>query len=54
LERLVITAGTRLRARIAPRVIETRQGPVEVADLHLEDGSIARGVRFASFNFLDS
>jgi hypothetical protein len=54
LERLVITAGTRLRARIAPRVIETRQGPVEVADLHLEDGSVARGVRFASFNFLDS
>jgi hypothetical protein len=53
LQRLVIAAGTRLRARIKPRVVETAQGPVEVADLYLQDGSLARGVRFASFQFLD-
>ena len=27
--------------------------PVEVADLHLDDGRVARAVRFAAFRFLD-
>jgi hypothetical protein len=53
LEKLVIKQGTRLQARIQPSVVETRFGPVEVADLFLEDGSVARAVRYATFRFLD-
>jgi hypothetical protein len=53
IERLVIKQGTRLSAEIKPYVVETIRGPVEVADLFLEDGSIARAVRFATFRFVD-
>lgn len=53
LEQLVIRAGTKTRALIKPHVRETKEGPVEVADLHFEDGIIARDVRFASFTFVD-
>jgi hypothetical protein len=53
LERLVIKQGTRLSAEIKPYVVETTRGPVEVADLFLEDGSVARSVRFATFRFVD-
>ena len=53
LEQLLIKHGTRLTAGIKPYVVETNRGPVEVADLILEDGSVARGVRFASFRFID-
>ncbi len=53
LERLLIEQGTRLNAQIKPRVIESERGPVEVADLFLEDGSVARAVRYATFVFVD-
>jgi hypothetical protein len=53
LEQLVIKQGTRLSAEISPYVVETKRGPVEVADLFLEDGSIARAVRYATFRFVD-
>jgi len=53
LEQVVIKAGTRLRAHVKPHVVESNWGPVEAADLFLDDGSVARGVRFASFSFLD-
>lgn len=53
LERVVIQPGTRLHVQIQPYVVESERGPVEVADLFLEDGSIARAVRFATFTFLD-
>jgi hypothetical protein len=53
LERLVIKQGTRLRAEIKPYVVETKRGPVEVADLFLDDGNVARTVRFATFRFVD-
>jgi hypothetical protein len=53
MEQVVIAAGTRLQARVKPYVVESDLGPVEVADLFLEDGSVARGVRFAAFSFLD-
>ena len=53
LEQLVIKQGTRLNAEIRPYVVETKRGPVEVADLVLEDGSIARAVRYATFSFVD-
>jgi hypothetical protein len=52
-QRVVIKEGTRLLAKIKPYVVEPPDGPVEVADLHLEDGSVARAVRFAAFWFLD-
>jgi hypothetical protein len=53
LERVVIKQGTRVRADIAPYVDETAWGPIEMADLFLEDGSVARAVRYATFTFLD-
>jgi len=53
LERVVIKEGTRLHAEIKPYVAESDDGPIEVADLHMQDGSIARAVRFAAFRFLD-
>jgi hypothetical protein len=53
LEQLVIGQGTRLSAQIKPYIVETKRGPVEVADLFLEDGSVARAVRYATFSFVD-
>jgi hypothetical protein len=53
MEQILIKPGTRLRARVRPYVVESMLGPVEAADLFLEDGTLARGVRFASFRFLD-
>jgi hypothetical protein len=52
-QRVIIKEGTQLAARIRPCVTESPDGPVEVADLTLEDGSTARAVRFAAFRFLD-
>jgi hypothetical protein len=52
-QRVVIKEGTRLHAQIKPYVAESPDGPVEVADLYMDDGSVARAVRFAAFRFLD-
>jgi len=52
-QRLVIKEGTRLTAGIKPYVTESPDGPIEVADLRFEDGSVARAVRYAAFRFLD-
>jgi hypothetical protein len=52
-QQLVIQRGTRMRAQIKPYVVESREGPIEVADLLLEDGSFSRAVRFGSFHFVD-
>ena len=52
-QRVMIKEGTQLTVRVRPHVVESPDGPVEVADLHLEDGGIARAVRFAAFRFLD-
>jgi hypothetical protein len=52
-QRVIIRVGTRLHANIKPYVVESREGPVEVADLRFEDGSVARAVQFAAFRFLD-
>ena len=41
LERVLIRKGSRLRAQLKPYVVETVHGPVEVADLHFEDGEQA-------------
>jgi hypothetical protein len=53
LERLLIRSGTRLQAQVKPYVVETEDGPVEVADLFFEDGTTTRMVPFESFSFVD-
>jgi len=53
LERVLIRRGTRVRAQLRPYVIETDNGPVEVADLFFEDGTSTRGVRFEWFTFVE-
>jgi hypothetical protein len=53
LERMLIRRGTRLRAEIKPYVVETEDGPVEVADLFFADGTTTRMVRLGRFSFVD-
>lgn len=53
LERLRIRKGDRLQAQIKPSVVETEDGPVEVADLFFTDGMTTRMVPFKSFSFVD-
>ena len=52
-QRMIIKFGERLTARIQPYVVESACGPVEMANLYLEDGAIVTGVRYAAFRFLD-
>jgi hypothetical protein len=51
LERMIIQKGAQVRVELRPYVVETKDGPVEVADLFLEDGTAIRMVRFACFRF---
>lgn len=53
LERVRIRRGDRIRAQIRPYVAETEGGPVEVADLFLEDGTATRGIPYGAFTFVD-
>ena len=53
LERVSFLKGSRLRAQLRPHVLDTEEGPVEVADLFFEDGTATRRVRFACFTFID-
>ena len=53
MQRIVIKEGTQFSAKIKPYVAESPDGPIEVADLYLDDGSVLRAVRFAAFRFLD-
>lgn len=53
LERLRIRKGDRLQAQIKPYVIESEDGPVEVADLFFADGTTTRRVRFEAFSFTE-
>jgi hypothetical protein len=53
LERILIRPGTRLQAQLKPYVVETEDGPVEVADLFFEDGTTTRMVPFALFSLVD-
>jgi hypothetical protein len=43
----------RVRAETKPYVIEGEAGPVEVADLVFEDGTVTRRIRFAWFRFVE-
>jgi hypothetical protein len=53
LERLRVRKGTRARAQLKPYVVETPDGPVEVADLFFADGTTTRAVPFGRFSFAD-
>lgn len=53
LERLRIEEGTRAQVQLRPYVIETDSGPVEVADLYFEDGTVTRQIRFEQFRFVE-
>jgi hypothetical protein len=53
LEKIVLKPGTRMRVQIKPYVVQTALGPVEAADLFLEEGVIAHRVSYACFSFLD-
>lgn len=53
LERMLVRRGTRFQAQMKPYVMETEDGPVEVADLFFADGTTTRMVRFESFSFVD-
>ena len=53
LERVRIEKGARRRVQIKPHIMETDDGPVEVADLFFADGTTIRQVPFASFRFVD-
>ena len=53
LEQLFIHRGTRLQALIKPYVMETADGPYEVADLFFADGTSACTVPFEWFSFVD-
>ena len=53
LERTLLEPGTRLRAQVRPHVVETDEGPVEVADLFFEDGTATPSVPFAFFAFVE-
>ena len=52
LERVLIRPGDRMLAQIRPHVVETDDGPVEMADLFFADGTATRGVPFETFTFL--
>jgi hypothetical protein len=53
LERVLLRKGARRQAQIKPYVVETEDGPVEVADLFFEDGTATRTVPFACFSLVD-
>jgi hypothetical protein len=53
LERLVIRKSDRRLAQLKPYVVETADGPVEVADLFFEDGTATRQIPFSSFRFVE-
>jgi hypothetical protein len=53
MERLLVRQGTRVRVQIKPYVVESGEGPVEVADLFFEDGTTTRMVPFAFFSFVE-
>ena len=54
LERRSVRRGSRLAAQLKPYVVETADGPAEVADLFFEDGTSASGVPFACFTFVEA
>jgi hypothetical protein len=53
LERVLLRRGTGRRVQLRPFVLKTADGPMEMADLYFEDGTVARRVPFALFAFVE-
>ena len=53
LERLLVRAGDQVLVQIRPYVVETADGPVEMADLFFADGTGTRGIPYANFTFVE-
>jgi hypothetical protein len=53
LERMLIRRGTRLQVQIKPHVMETEDGPIEVAELFFADGMAPCIVPYEWFWFVD-
>jgi hypothetical protein len=51
--RLLIPRGIPRRAHVRPYVVDTEDGPVEVADLFFEDGPATHMLRCECFAFVD-
>jgi hypothetical protein len=52
-QRRLIPKGTPLQARTRPYVVEGEDGPVEVADLFLPDGTALHMLPFECFSFVE-
>lgn len=50
---VLIQRGSRCQAQVRPHVMDSDWGPIEVADLLMDDGSITYAVPFAFFRFVD-
>jgi len=53
LERVLLRRGTGRRVQLRPFVQESADGPMEMADLYFEDGTVARSVPFGCFSFVE-
>jgi hypothetical protein len=53
LELIIIQKGSRCQAQVKPYVVETQDGPVEVADLFFDDGTSISRLPFRCFAFVD-
>jgi hypothetical protein len=53
LRRIRFRKSTRLKAQLKPYVAEGKRGPVEVADLFFDDGTVTRMVPFRYFSLID-
>ena len=54
LQMLHLDRGTRLCVQLKPYVVDTEEyGLVEVADLFIDDGTVARAVAYDCFHFVD-
>jgi hypothetical protein len=53
LEKTLLRKGIHWEVQLKPYVVGSDYEPVEVADLYFSDGSVARGVPFACFSFVE-
>ncbi len=53
LQHVRVGKGARAYAQLAPQIVETAQGPIEVADLYFDDGPVARLVPYEQFRFVE-
>jgi hypothetical protein len=54
LEHLLLRRGSRWNAEVRPSVFKRERGTTEKADLRFEDGTLARGVPYFAFTFVDA